>query len=194
MKKLSFVAFLALAGCGLFSQDESGGLCGVPGLEGERIGDVAGKGACGIEDAVRVTRVAGISLSQGSRMTCEAATSLDRWVRDAAIPAIGNKGGGLAQLKVAAEYSCRTRNNRRGAKLSEHAKGNAIDISAFLLKDGSQLTVLNDWTGANSSTMRQMHGEACGPYGTVLGPNSDRYHRDHFHFDVADYRSGPYCR
>ncbi|MEM9755898.1 MAG: extensin family protein, partial [Pseudomonadota bacterium] len=25
-------------------------------------------------------------------------------------------------------------------------------------------------------------------------PESDRFHQDHFHFDVADYRSGPYCR
>ena len=32
------------------------------------------------------------------------------------------------------------------------------------------------------------------PFGTVLGPNSDRFHRDHFHFDMASYSSGAYCR
>jgi len=30
--------------------------------------------------------------------------------------------------------------------------------------------------------------------GTVLGPEANRFHRDHFHFDTAEYRSGPYCR
>jgi hypothetical protein len=39
-----------------------------------------------------------------------------------------------------------------------------------------------------------MHKAACGPFGTVLGPNSNRFHQDHFHFDTARYRSGSYCR
>jgi len=39
-----------------------------------------------------------------------------------------------------------------------------------------------------------MHRAACGPFGTVLGPNADRFHQDHFHFDTARHRSGPYCR
>jgi hypothetical protein len=42
--------------------------------------------------------------------------------------------------------------------------------------------------------MRRMHRGACGPFGTVLGPEADRYHQDHFHFDTARYRSGSYCR
>jgi len=25
-------------------------------------------------------------------------------------------------------------------------------------------------------------------------PNANRFHRDHFHFDTARYRSGSYCR
>jgi hypothetical protein len=28
----------------------------------------------------------------------------------------------------------------------------------------------------------------------VLGPNANSFHRDHFHFDTARYRSGSYCR
>ena len=44
------------------------------------------------------------------------------------------------------------------------------------------------------TAMRKMHRTACGPFGTVLGPDSDRFHRDHFHFDTAKYRSGPFCR
>ena len=70
-----------------------------------------------------------------------------------------------------------------------------IDISAFILADGTSLSVLGDWNGGNSRLMRQLHASACGPFRTVLGPNSDRHHRDHFHFDVAQHRGGgTYCR
>jgi hypothetical protein len=100
----------------------------------------------------------------------------------------------LVAIQVASHYACRSRNGQRGARLSEHAKGNAIDISAFLLADGTRLTVLEDWDGQNSRLMRRLHASACGPFGTVLGPNADRHHQDHFHFDVADYRSGSYCQ
>jgi hypothetical protein len=105
-------------------------------------------------------------------------------------------GGGADTIKVAAHYSCRTRNNKKGAKLSEHGKGNAIDISAITLKNGATMTVLRGWNEkVQKKPLRQMHAAACGPFTTVLGPNADRYHKDHFHFDVASHRGGgKYCR
>ncbi len=72
---------------------------------------------------------------------------MNGWVLGAAIPTIGETGGGLRSLKVAAHYACRSRNHKRGARLSEHAKGNAIDISEFRLADGSALTVTQHWGG-----------------------------------------------
>jgi hypothetical protein len=150
---------------------------------------------CGIKDPVQIVAVSGVRLSQGSTMTCETAQALSTWVDRGLKPAVGRMGGGVESLRVAAHYSCRTRNNKTGAKISEHGKGKAIDISAIGLKDGSQLSVLKDWGGGRKGkALRKAHGAACGPFGTVLGPNADRYHRDHFHFDTARYRSGPYCR
>lgn len=109
--------------------------------------------------------------------------------------AVGRTGGGVVKLKVAAGYSCRTRNHKSGAKISEHGKGRAIDLSGFYLKNGDQISVLNDWgKGKYGRILRDMHRSACGPFGTVLGPNADRHHRDHFHFDIAKHRSGSYCR
>ena len=32
-----------------------------------------------------------------------------------------------------------------------------------------------------------------GIFGTTLGPDGDRYHKNHMHFDTADQRNGPYC-
>lgn len=186
-RALLLCATLALAACG-------GGSLNLPGLQAEKIGSVPGPGACGVRDAYRVTSAAGVRLSQSATLSRRAAERFDLWMREHAVPIIGNKGGGLASVQVAAHYVCRTRNHRPGARLSEHSFGNAIDISAFILKDGTRLTVLNDWNGSNRRIMRRLHASACGPFGTVLGPNSDRLHRDHFHFDVAQHRGGAYCR
>lgn len=171
-------------------------LCQSKDIVGQRIADIPGKiRGCGVADPVRVSAVAGVALSQPSVMDCRTAMSLRFWVESALKPAVGRKGGGVSQLKVAAHYACRTRNNRKGAKISEHGKGRAIDISGFQLVDGTKVSVLKDWGGGQKGEiLRNVHRAACGPFGTVLGPNADRFHRDHFHFDTARYRSGSYCR
>jgi hypothetical protein len=190
---LILLSLVVLTACG-GGRSDRGGLCGVPGLEGERIDDIDGPGSCGVEDAVLVTRVAGVALSSPTSMTCETAAALDVYVRTGAKPVLSSKGGGLERLQVAAGYVCRTRNGQPGARMSEHSKGRAIDISEFVLRDGTTLSVSNDWRSGNSSTMRRLHGAACGPFGTVLGPESDAFHQNHFHFDVARHQNGPYCR
>lgn len=172
----------------------SGTLCGVVGLQGEEIAAVTGRIAgCGIPNAVRLRTVHGITLTSPATINCNTAQSLSEWVLDAE-DIIGRAGGGMSNLRVVASYACRTRNSRAGARLSEHATGNAVDIAGIGLQNGSELSVLSDWRGGNSSIMRGLHDAACGTFGTVLGPDSDRFHQDHFHFDVASYRSGAYCR
>ncbi len=151
---------------------------------------------CGIsKGAIKLYEVGGVRLSTPAVMTCDTAKALEKWVDKGANKAVRSYGGGIAELKVAAGYSCRTRNNRPGAKISEHGKGNAIDISAIHLKNGESISVLKDWgNGKKGRILKKMHKSACGPFGTVLGPQADRHHKDHFHFDVAKHRSGSYCR
>jgi hypothetical protein len=173
-----------------------GAVCGDVAIQGQVVGRVPGRiRGCGIEDAVKVRSVAGIGLSQQAVMDCKTAAALKTWLEQSAKPALAKKGGGLRQLRVAAHYVCRTRNNQEGAKISEHGRGRAIDISEFRLADGTVVSVLQGWNAQRYKTsMRRMHQGACGPFGTVLGPEADRFHRDHFHFDTARYRSGSYCR
>ncbi|MDU8927176.1 extensin family protein [Alisedimentitalea sp. MJ-SS2] len=173
-----------------------GAVCGDTALQGEPVGHVPGKiSGCGVADAIKLRSVSGVALSQRSVMDCGTAKALKRWVDGGLKPAVGRRGGGAAKIKVAAHYSCRTRNNKKGARISEHGKGRAIDISAVYLADGSELSVLKHWgQGWRGKALKKMHKVACGPFGTVLGPNADRYHRDHFHFDTARYRSGSYCK
>ncbi|TDE36623.1 extensin family protein [Antarcticimicrobium sediminis] len=172
-----------------------GSVCGDIDIQGDEIGRVTGKlRGCGARDAVRVREVAGVRLSQQSIMTCDTARALKTWVERGVKPAF-RKRGPVVEMRVAAHYSCRTRNNKPGAKLSEHGHAQAIDISAFTMRDGEVITVLKGWQkGTTLRPLRKVWKAACGPFGTVLGPEANGYHRDHFHVDIARYRGGPYCR
>lgn len=182
-------------GIALRNERRKGQVCGDPDLQGEEVGPVPGRiKGCGIIKAVRLRSVSDVQLSQASLMDCNTAKALKRWTEQSAKKELNSTGGGLVGYHVAAHYACRSRNNQKGSRISEHGKGRAIDISAFLLRDGTRLTVLDDWNSRHGRKLKAMHKGACGPFGTVLGPRSDGFHRDHFHFDTARYRSGPYCR
>ncbi|AVO36889.1 extensin family protein [Pukyongiella litopenaei] len=172
-----------------------GAVCGDPDIQGEAVGRVPGRiRGCGIPDAVKVTSVSGVRLSQPSLMNCTTAQAFKNWMDHGIKPAFRRRGP-VVELKVAAHYACRTRNSRKGARISEHGKGNAIDISAFTMMDGEVITVLRGWgQGTTLKPLRNVWKSACGPFGTVLGPGSDGYHRDHIHVDTARYRNGTYCR
>lgn len=170
-------------------------VCGDIDIQGEKVGTVPGRlKGCGAKNAVRVKSIAGVTLSQQSVMTCETAKALKKWVDRDVIKAFGRRDQ-VVSLRVASHYSCRTRNNLPGARISEHGRGKAIDISGFVLESGRVVTVLNGWGARDTRKgLRKIWKAACGPFGTVLGPQSDRFHRDHFHLDVARHRGGAYCR
>lgn len=172
-----------------------GSVCGDIDIQGKAVGRVPGKiNACGIKDAVQITAVSGVALSRPSTMDCGTAIALNKWVDKTVKPTFKRRGP-VVELQVAAHYACRTRNNRKGARISEHGKGRAIDISGFKMADGELVTVLKGWRkNPSQKQLIKVWRGACGPFGTVLGPNSDRYHRDHFHLDTARHRRGPYCR
>lgn len=173
----------------------AGALCGDPAIVGRAIPPILGtiKG-CGLDEGVSVTSVAGVALTQPASIDCATAEALKHWVEAGVKPAVGRKGGGVAALRIAASYSCRPRNNQRGAKVSEHGRGRAVDVSAILLADGTALTVAEGWgTKRQGATLAAMRTAACGPFNTVLGPGSDPFHGDHFHLDTARGR-GAYCR
>jgi hypothetical protein len=78
-------------------------------------------------------------------------------------------------------------NHVSGARLSEHGYANALDVSVFILSDGRKVTVKGGWYGADVDRrfLRDVHHGGCREFTTVLGPESDSYHRDHFHLDLA---------
>ncbi len=153
---------------------------------------------CGMKQAYRVMAVNGVGFSQPAQITCSVADTLKDWLDSSVQPAAqAVYGQRVVSLRVIASYSCRARDNIRGARLSEHGRGNAIDIAAFTLADGHEIVVLTGYYGnvRDQRFLRTVRAQACGPFHTVLGPGSDPYHRNHIHLDMQVERrsGGPYC-
>jgi len=155
-------------------------------------------GACGIAAPTRVSALDGgdIALSQKAVLDPRTAATLAAWMRDSVEPlARQYLRGNVTGIRVAASYHCRARNGVAGAKLSEHAKGNAIDISAFNVSGVGWVEVGKGRGIASRQFLAAVRKSGCGPFKTVLGPGSDSYHSDHFHFDLAERRNGGlYCK
>ena len=163
----------------------------------EPVADFSEGNGCGVRNGFRLYEVDGIKLSQPALVTCNVANTFHNWLQKTVQPkALQIYGAQISEIKIAASYSCRPRNNVRGAKLSEHGMGNAIDVAGFSFDNGKQVTVLDDYYGASNDRnfLSSIRRDACGPFHTVLGPGSDSNHRDHIHLDLQRERSGgPYC-
>ncbi len=162
------------------------------------IPDFSEGNGCGITQGYKVMSLANIAFSEPALITCSEANSLNSWVgRSVQVAAREVYGQQVVAFKVAASYACRARNNVRGAKLSEHGHGNAIDIASFTLADGREIVVLTGYYGnaQDQRFLRTVRAQACGIFHTVLGPGSDSYHRDHIHLDMQALRrnGGIYC-
>lgn len=46
---------------------------------------------------------------------------------------------------------------------------------------------------AELAFLKELHSGACGIFSTVLGPQANRAHHDHFHFDLKQRRGAAYC-
>jgi hypothetical protein len=101
-------------------------------------------------------------------------------------------GAPVAEITQISAYSCRGMNGNPRARISEHAFGNALDISAFTLADGRRITVKGGWNGLpeEQGFLRDIQGAACDQFTTVLAPGSNVYHYDHMHVDLMRRSSG----
>lgn len=129
-----------------------------------------------------------IAMKPPALLRCPMIPQVERWMATAVEPAARlYLGAQVVELKVAASYSCRPINHQSGGRLSEHGHANALDISAFYLDDGRVVTIKAGWHGeaGERAFLRAVHQGACDSFTTVLGPDADRFHHDHFHVDLA---------
>ena len=153
-----------------------------------------GEGACRREDR---TVLAALPFSPDvPPTTCPVGIGLELWLRDVVQPAaIERFGAEVVRIEHFGAFSCRRLYGRAEGRWSEHATGNAVDIAAFVLADGQRIAVLDDWTGEDGEAafLREVRDGACPLFATVLSPDYNAAHADHFHFDQSGRYMGV-CR
>lgn len=156
----------------------------------------AGEGACARPDRTRLDRYPLAPTPPPT--TCAAAIALELWRRDTLeLQAEAIFGKKISRIEHLGAYSCRRMYGRDEGAWSEHATGNAIDIAALVLADGTRVSVLDDWNGADPDKalfLRRVRDGACRAFTTVLSPDYNAAHRDHLHLDMAARAWGGACR
>ena len=164
----------------------------------EKIRNINEHNGCMVPNAWEVRSLGTVTFSQPAILNCGMAEPVYSWLEDVVQPTAQRSfGESVVSIDVVASYSCRPRNNRSGAKMSEHGFGNAIDIAGFTLESGRKVTVQQGWWGSSDERrfLHTVHDRACGEFHTVLGPDSGRDHRDHLHLDLQNRENGStYCR
>lgn len=152
---------------------------------------------CSTVNAVTLAQLRGdtarFEISNLGPVTCPTASAFASWARfgvDRAARQI--LGSELVRIETMGSYNCRNvaGSNRRSA----HSRAEAIDVAGFVLADGRRIILTEDWdngTPAERKFLRTVHRSACKRFGTVLGPEYNSAHRDHFHLEKGN---GSFCR
>lgn len=156
---------------------------------------------CGIDKPIEVSKILpGVSLVPSGTLRCQAALELSQWVKTVVIPAADQampEKGKLTTVNQASTYVCRKRNSLSEGKISEHARGNAIDIAALTFEKGKvPMTIAPEKEPTmNGAFQRTLNASACLYFTTVLAPGSDETHQDHMHLDlIKRTNDARYCR
>ncbi|MQY49729.1 extensin [Rhizobiales bacterium RZME27] len=164
----------------------------IPAITGEEPG-------CGIEQPIAVKEILPGVDTGGAQMRCETAHALATWMKDNVQPAmnVAMPGRKVTGIVPGSTYACRLRNSASSGKVSEHARGNAIDVAAFKLDNGEKFEMKprEEDSTLEGAFQRAATAAACLYFSTVLSPGSDATHQDHLHLDVLDRKNGyRYCR
>ncbi|KEO92005.1 extensin [Erythrobacter longus] len=128
------------------------------------------------------------AVSNIGAVQCDVANAFSNWARfgvDRAARQI--LGSPLARIETMGSYACR--NVAGSNKRSAHSRAEAIDVSGFVLADGRRIRLDEDWNGGSAAErefLRVVRSSACKRFGTVLSPDYDRAHADHFHLEGSN--------
>lgn len=141
----------------------------------------------------QVASIGPVAFKPAATLACPVVSALDRWIMESVQPAAMRWfNQPVVEIRQISAYSCRGMNGNPNARISEHAFGNALDISAFTLADGRRISVKSGWRGLpeEQGFLRDIQGAACQLFNTVLAPGSNIYHYDHIHVDLMRRASG----
>ncbi len=165
------------------------------GVQVERAPDRDDGGFCVVRGAVRITGGAVAPLPGNPVMQCPLAVRYVIWERQVLQPAAQRTfGSRVARMNDAGTYSCRRIYGQTdpGARPSEHARANALDLGGMTLEDGRRVSVLSDWDGTGPrgaegrSFLKRVRDGACRVFSTVLTPDYNEAHANHLHLDGAE--------
>lgn len=163
---------------------------------GEALPPIDDKGGCIVAAPLRVEAIVladgtKVVLSPAAIMRASLASAVADWVREDLAPAFA-KGDRLTGIEGAGGYECRSRDRVGGAKLSEHATGDALDLHALRTENGTLILMApsNRDPDEVRALRALMKRTACRRFATVLGPGADRFHAEHLHVDLAVRRNG----
>ncbi|WP_374546029.1 extensin family protein [Rhodoblastus sp.] len=163
----------------------------------KRLPPIGGENGCGIAapvslEAVILSDKRVVKLEPPLTLRCDFAAAAARWIATDLVPSIEASAkasfGRVARFAGAGGYQCRPRNGQAGAFLSEHARGNAMDIDAIVFEDGRTLSLSNPANDLELAT--DLRASACDAFSTVLGPGADAAHDHHIHLDLERRRHG----
>lgn len=149
------------------------------------------EGQCPVGDAVRIASGQEMLALSPAKVapSCPVVAGLALWQWRVVAPAAHRHFGvPVVRIRHLGSYACRRIYGRAAGNWSEHASADAIDISAFVLADGREIRLLRDWpkTGPEGQFLREVRDGACDLFSTVLSPDYNRQHADHFHLDQAE--------
>lgn len=166
------------------------------GVEFRDIQRIADGPSCGIDYPVLLSGFSGnIDLKPATKLNCQTTLALAKWVKFELAPSSRYRYlSGVKTIESMGGYSCRRMNNSRQKRnpMSEHARGNAIDLGKFVLKNGKRIDVRKKSIFAfrERGLLNTVRDDSCKYFHTVLGPGSNKEHWNHFHFDLRSRKSG----
>ncbi|MEL6297370.1 MAG: extensin family protein [Pseudomonadota bacterium] len=247
------------------------------------------KGLCGDPAPILVKSIGGkrkVTFKPAAKLNCPMVAAIDKWLRTGLQPlARKHLKSRVTEISVMSDYACRNAYGRKGGRLSEHGRANALDIGGFVTESGKRTLLLSHWgptgrdvtrylaaeaaakakraaekaaakAGATAAAapaqqsspgtpdlpsprgtivpgstgtalgfapnklggpptkksmkrapslfkavdrprmrfLKDAHRSACKIFGTVLGPEANNAHRNHFHIDLAPRKRSNYCR
>lgn len=157
------------------------------GIRYRMIGD-QNRGECALKGQILLQQSA-YPYSASVTATCPLIAAISLWEKHVLAPAATEHlSSSISRIEHYGIFSCR---NVRGSstRRSQHAEANAIDISGFTLSNNSLISVRKDWgkDNENGRFLKQVQRDSCRLFKSVLGPEYNRLHADHFHLDMGTY-------
>ncbi len=170
---------------------------GASGARFQPVPDTYAAPGCNTLGTVQLTALGGdrapLGIANIGPVQCNVAKAFGDWARfgvDRAARQILRSP--VVKIETMGSYSCR--NVAGTQQRSAHARAGAIDVSAFVLADGRRIVVKRDWQSGDPASrefLRVVHKSACKRFGTVLGPEYNAAHEDHFHLEGT---GATFCR